>query len=38
LSEKQAEQLLNALQQEEKKLQDKMKKEKGAPVRMQKDW
>lgn len=38
LSQKQAEQLLNALQQEEKRLQDKMKKEKGAPVRMSKDW
>jgi len=30
--------LLNALQQEEKKLQDKMKKEKGVPVKLQKDW
>lgn len=38
LSQQQAEQLLNALQQEEKKLQDKMKKEKGAPVRMERDW
>jgi Ca-activated chloride channel family protein len=38
LSEQQAEQLLNALQQEEKKLQDKMKKEKGVPVKMEKDW
>ncbi len=38
LSQQQAEQLLNALQQEEKKLQDKMKKEKGVPVKMQKDW
>ena len=26
------------LQQEEKKLQDKMKKDKGVPVKMQKDW
>lgn len=38
LSQQQAEQLLNALQQEEKKLQDKMKKEKGVPVKLQKDW
>lgn len=38
LSEKQAEQLLNALKEEEKKLQDKMKKEKGVPVKMGKDW
>jgi len=38
LSQQQADQLLNALQQEEKKLQDKMKKEKGTPVKMQKDW
>ena len=38
LSEKQADQLLNALQQEEKKLQDKKQKEKGVPVRMEKDW
>lgn len=38
LSEKQAEQLLNALQQEEKKLQDKMKKGKGVPVKVEKDW
>jgi Ca-activated chloride channel homolog len=38
LSQQQADQLLNALQQEEKKLQDKMKKEKGAPVKMEKDW
>jgi tetratricopeptide (TPR) repeat protein len=38
LSQQQAEQLLNALQQEEKKLQDKMKKEKGVPVKMQRDW
>lgn len=38
LSQQQADQLLNALQQEEKKLQDKMKKEKGIPVKMQKDW
>jgi len=38
LSEKQAEQLLNALQQEEKKLQEKNKKRHGAPVKMEKDW
>ncbi len=38
LSQQQAEQLLNALQQEEKKLQDKNKKEKGVPVKLQKDW
>jgi Ca-activated chloride channel family protein len=38
LSEQQADQLLKALQQEEKKLQDKMKKEKGVPVKMDKDW
>ena len=38
LSQQQADQLLNALQQEEKKLQDKMKKEKGVPVKLQKDW
>jgi Ca-activated chloride channel family protein len=38
LNEKQAEQLLNALQQEEKKLQDKHKKAKGVPVKVEKDW
>ncbi|ATL46778.1 hypothetical protein COR50_06085 [Chitinophaga caeni] len=39
LSEKEAKQLLQALQQEEKKLQDeKLKKVKGRPVPMQKDW
>jgi Ca-activated chloride channel family protein len=38
LSQQQASQLLNALQQEEKKLQDKMKKEKGTPVKLDKDW
>lgn len=38
LSEKQADQLLNALEQEEKKLQDKKQKEKGVPVKMEKDW
>ena len=38
LTQQQADQLLNALQQEEKKLQDKLKKEKGIPVKMDKDW
>lgn len=38
LNEKQAEQLLNALQQEEKKLQDKMQKGKAVPVKVEKDW
>ncbi|MBL7712036.1 MAG: tetratricopeptide repeat protein, partial [Chitinophagaceae bacterium] len=38
LSEKQAEQLLNALQQEEKKLQEKNKKKYGTPVKAEKDW
>jgi tetratricopeptide (TPR) repeat protein len=38
LSEKQAAQLLNALQQEEKKLQDKLQKGKGTPVKVEKDW
>jgi len=38
LSQQQADQLLNALQQEEKKLQDKNQKEKGIPVKMDKDW
>ncbi len=38
LSEQQAEQILNALQQEEKNLQDKQQKEKGVPVKIEKDW
>lgn len=38
LTQQQADQLLNALQQEEKKLQDKKKKENGVPVKMDKDW
>jgi tetratricopeptide (TPR) repeat protein len=38
LSQQQADQLLNALQQEEKKLQEKKQKEKGVPVKMGKDW
>ena len=38
LSQQQADQLLNALQQEEKKLQDKMQKAKGTQVKTEKDW
>lgn len=38
LSQQQADQLLNALQQEEKKLQDKNKKVRGTPVKVEKDW
>lgn len=38
LSQQQAENLLNALMQEEKKLQDKKNKDKGMPVRLEKDW
>lgn len=38
LSQKQADQILNALQQEEKNLQDKMQKAKGVPVKVDKDW
>ncbi|PZF72266.1 hypothetical protein DN068_14935 [Taibaiella soli] len=38
LSQKQADQILNALQQEEKNLQDKMQKTKGVPVKVDKDW
>ncbi len=38
LSEKQAEQLLNALAQEEKKLHDKKEKGKAIKVKMEKDW
>lgn len=38
LSEKQADQILNALQQEEKNLQDKKQKAKGVPVKVEKDW
>ncbi len=38
LSQQQADQLLNALQQQEKKLQDKLKKEKGATTKLEKDW
>lgn len=38
LTQQQAENLLNALRQEEKKLQDKKEKAKGVPVKMEKDW
>lgn len=38
MSKQDAENLLNALQQQEKKLQDKMNKEKGVPTKMEKDW
>lgn len=38
ISKQTAEQLLNALQNEEKKLQEKMRKEKGSPIRPDKDW
>lgn len=38
LSEKQAENLLNALRAEEKRIQDKKNQQKGVPVRVQKDW
>lgn len=38
LTEQQAGQLLNALQQEEKKLQDKLQKGKGAPTSTGRDW
>jgi tetratricopeptide (TPR) repeat protein len=38
LDKQEAERLLQALNQEEKKLQDKMKKVKGQPVQVEKDW
>lgn len=38
LSEQQAENLLKALQQEERKLQDKKNEGKGVPVKLEKDW
>ena len=38
LNQQQADQLLNALQQQEKKLQDKLKKEKGNATKLDKDW
>lgn len=38
LTKEQANQMLNALQQDEKKLQDKKDKGKGVPIKMEKDW
>jgi len=38
MSKQEADRMLNALQQQEKKLQDKMKKGKGIPAKMDKDW
>lgn len=38
LSQQQAENLLNALRQEEKKLQDKKEKGKAVPIKLEKDW
>ena len=38
LSQQQADNLLNALQQDERKLQDKVQKGKGVPVKVEKDW
>jgi tetratricopeptide (TPR) repeat protein len=38
LSKDEADRILNALQQDEKKLQDKMQKAKGVPVKTEKDW
>lgn len=38
LTQQQAENLLNALQQDERKLQDKVQKGKGVPVKTDKDW
>ena len=38
MSQQQADNILNALEQDEKKLQEKMKTEKGSGVKMQKDW
>lgn len=38
LNKQEAERLLQALSQEEKKLQDKAKKVKGSPVPVEKDW
>lgn len=38
LTQQQAENLLNALRQEEKKLREKKEKEKGIPVKLDKDW
>ena len=38
LSEKQADNLLKALQQDERRTQDKMQQSKAVPVKMEKDW
>lgn len=38
LSKQQAEQLLQALMQEEKKLQDKKRQERAQPIKKEKDW
>jgi tetratricopeptide (TPR) repeat protein len=38
ISEQQADNLLKALQQDERKVQDKMQQGKGSPVKMEKDW
>jgi Ca-activated chloride channel family protein len=38
LSQQQADNLLNALRQEEKKIQEKKDKDKGVPVKLGKDW
>ena len=38
LSQQQADNLLNALQQDERKLQDKQQKGKGVPMKVEKDW
>jgi len=38
LSKQEADNILNALQQDEKKLQDKKEKGKGVPMKMEKDW
>ncbi|HOZ50571.1 MAG TPA: hypothetical protein PLU17_01830, partial [Chitinophagaceae bacterium] len=38
LTKEQADQLLNALNQEEKKLREKKDKVSGQPVKLEKDW
>lgn len=38
LSQQQADNLLKALQQDERKVQDKMQQEKASPVKLEKDW
>jgi Ca-activated chloride channel family protein len=38
ISEQQADNLLKALQQDERKVQDKMQQGKGMPVKLEKDW